>query len=262
MKTTPRGITPALALAICSLTAAGTASAVTLQAGNAVLSIDQAAFAANSNITTVDAWFDNSETRTQLLTLPAPGDGFTLPDIDFAVNVGALADPDGAGGRTLQTTALDFDTANVLGTWAPATDIGAFVSGGEQIGLEGMMRWTGNYTGVLLFGDFALRYAPGRTGVVRSGNTLSGLVLTSNIDFANATFLDIANATITSGGGVLSIVGDLVISDGYNVLDASAVLGADVGDFNMTAVVPIPATLPLLASAIAGLVAGRRRRSA
>jgi hypothetical protein len=244
--------------------AAGTAAAAPLAGGNAVFSIDEAAFGAKSNITTLDAWFDNSRTRTELLSNPAPGDGFTLPDIDFAVNVGSLPDPDGPGGRTLQMTTLDVDLADVLGSWSPAPlDIGAFVSGGEQIGLEGMMRWTGNFTGALLFGDFAIRYAPGRTGVVRDGNTLSGLVVTSNIDFANATFLDIANATISGAGGTLSIIGDLVISDGFKVLDASAVLGGDVGDFELTAaVVPVPATLPLFGSAAAALLALRRRRRA
>jgi hypothetical protein len=239
---------------------AGSATAATLASGNAVLTIDQAAFASSSAITTVDAWFDNSRTRNELLSLPSPGDGFTLPDIDFPVNVGVIADPDGPGGRTLQTTTLEFDPADILGSWAPGFDIGAFVSGGEQIGLEGMMRWTGNFTGVLLFGDFAVRYAPGRTGVVRNGNTLSGLVVTSNIDFLSATFLDIANATITGSGASLSIIGDLVISDGLKVLDASAVLGADVGDFSLTAVVPVPATLPLLGSAFALLATVRRRR--
>jgi hypothetical protein len=163
-------------------------------------------------------------------------------------------------GRTLQTTTLDYNTADVLGSWTPGSDLGAFLSGGEQIGLEGMSRWTGDYTGVLLFGDFAIRYAPGRVGQVRDGNTLSGLVLTSNIDFANATFLDIANAIITSTSSVLTITGDLVISDGFKVLDSSAVLGADVGDISLTAsTVPLPGALPLLASGIAGLFAARRR---
>ena len=91
---------PALALAACALAAANPAAAVSLTGGNAVISIDEAAFNANSKIDHLDAWFDNSETRTQLLTLPAPGDGFTLPNINFGVNVGALADPDGPGGRT------------------------------------------------------------------------------------------------------------------------------------------------------------------
>ena len=142
----------------------------------------------------------------RLLADPAPGDGFTLPNIGAPVNTGVLVNP---AGRTLQTTTLDYNTADVLGSWTPGSDLGAFLSGGEQIGLEGMSRWTGDYTGVLLFGDFAIRYAPGRVGQVRDGNTLSGLVITSNIDFANATFLDIANAIITSTSSVLTITGDL-----------------------------------------------------
>jgi hypothetical protein len=265
MYTSPARLRVAVAsgLALAAI-ATGTASAAPIVGGNAVFSIDQAAFGSLSNITTLNAFFDNSETRSQLLANAAPGDGFTLPDIDFGVNVGALTDPDGPGGRTLQTTSLDVDLGDILGSWSPATlDIGAFVSGGEQIGLEGMTRWTGNFTGSLLFGDFAIRYAPGRTGVVRNGNTLSGLVVTSNIDFANATFLDIANATISGAGSTLSVLGDLVISDGYAALDPSAVLGGDVGDISLSAaVVPLPATLPLLGSAVGALLAARRRRRA
>lgn len=264
MKLVSRKVLPAIGLALASVSVAPVASATALASGNVVFTLDQAAFAANSNITTLAAWFDNSETRTQLLTNPAPGDGFTLPNIASAVNVGPLTDPDGPGGRTLQTSNLDIDLNNILGTWSAASDFGPFVGDAtsEQIGLEGMQRWLGNYTGSLLFGDFAIRYAPGRAGVVRSGNTLSGLVVTSNIDFANAAFLDIANAIISGSGSTLSIAGDLVISDGFKALDGSAILGADVGNLNMTATaVPLPAALPLLGSGLASLlVAGRRRR--
>jgi len=264
MKTVSRTSLPALVIGVAALSMASLASAATLSSGSAVFTLDQAAFAANSNITTLDAWFDNTATRTQTLTDPAPGDGFTLPNIGAAVNVGVLADPDGPGGRTLQTSNLDVDLNNILGTWSAAADFGPFVGSGtsEQIGLEGMQRWLGNYTGVLLFGDFAIRNAPGRAGVVRSGNTLSGLVITSNIDFANAAFLDIANAIISGSGSTLSITGDLVISDGFQALDGSAILGADVGNFSLNAtVVPLPAALPLLGSGLASLaLAGWRRK--
>jgi hypothetical protein len=230
--------------------------------GNAILTIDQSAFASQSSITTLAAWFDNSETRTQLLGNPAPGDGFTLPNINHSINVGIIPDPDGPGGRTIQTSNLDIDPNNILGTWTASSDIGAFVGSGtsEQIALEGMQRWLGNYTGQLLFGDFAIRYSPSRVGVVREGNTLSGLVLTSNIDFANAAFLDIADATITSNGASLSISGDLVISDGYKVLDAGALLGADVGDISLTAAIPEPSTVVTSCLLVTGMLCAMLRR--
>lgn len=225
------------------------AGAAVLESGTAILTLDEAAFAANSAIKKLDAWFGNAATRAETLSNPAPGDGFTLPDIEFRMNTGTF--PPGVPGvsRNLQTTNLEFDPDNVLGTWTPSLDIGAFLGNqtSEQIGLEGMMRWTGDFTGVLLFGDFGIRYSAGRVGVVREGNTLSGLTLTSNIDFLNATFLDIANATITADATSFSIQGDLVISEGFGVLDASARLGADVGDFRFNGtVVPEPASLAVL----------------
>lgn len=170
-------------------------------------------------------------------------------------------------GRTIQGTTLTIDPSNVLGTWGAVTsDFGAFAIGGEQIGFGGMTRWTldPGIPGVLLFGDWALRYSPARAGTLAgtTANIRSGLVLTSNIDFADATFVDIGNANISVTGNTLAITGDMLLSDGLIALGfPQSNLGIDAGDFNFTAtLVPAPGTAVLLGTG--GLLAMRRRRTA
>jgi hypothetical protein len=207
-------------------------NAGTLVSGSAVFSINQAASAANTPLTTLSAFFGSTETRAQILA--DPGVAFTPGNLPFPAQPYAISNPTG---RTLQATNVDLDPADLLGSWTPvANDFGPFVVGGEQIGLSGMMRWTGTYTGVLLFGDFALRYSPTRTGVVRHGNTLSGLVLTSNIDFANAAYADLANVTISPvTNHQFTITGDLVYSDGFSALTGDTNdNGIDFGNFTFT----------------------------
>ncbi len=86
-------------------------------------------------------------------------------------------------------------------------------------------------------------------------------MLTSNIDFANATFVDIGNASISVTGNTLSITGDLLLSDGLIALGfPQSNLGLDAGDFNFTAtLVPAPGSAALLGTT--ALLAVRRRRS-
>jgi hypothetical protein len=135
-------------------------------------------------------------------------------------------------------TTLIVDPSNILGTWSPSNDLaGVFVGNavrGEQIAFTGMQRWGGPFTGVLVYGDFALRYVPGRAGQPALDGTLSGLVLTSNIDFLDTSIADLANASITSDGHTLSITGDLLISGALNVLDPGAVIGRKFGTISVT----------------------------
>jgi hypothetical protein len=219
----------------------GAAVADTLVSGTAVFSINEAASAANTPVTTLSAFFGSTETRDQILS--APGVPFTPSTLSFPAQPYAISNPTG---RTLQATNTNLDPADLLGSWTPvANDFGPFVVGGEQIGLSGMMRWTGTYTGVLLFGDFALRYSPSRTGVVRHGNTLSGLVLTSNIDFVNAAYADLANVTISPlSNNQFTITGDLVYSDGFSALTGDPNdNGIDFGNFTFTGTLA-PDSLP------------------
>lgn len=204
----------------------------TLASGNAVLSIDEAASGASTALTTLVAFFGSTESRDDCLN--AAGVPFTASNLPFPALPAVVTNPPG---RTLQATNVDLDPADLLGSWTPATsDFGSFVIGGEQIGLGGMMRWTGTFTGKLIFGDLALRYSPSRTGIVRHGNTLSGLVLTSNIDFQNAAYADIANITISPVvNHQFTITGDLVYSEGFALLTGDAEdAGIDFGNFSFT----------------------------
>lgn len=216
-------------------------SAGTLASGNAVLSIDEAASGANTALNTLVAFFGSTESRNDCLT--GVGVPFSASNLPFPALPAVVINPPG---RTLQATNVNLDPADILGSWTQATsDFGSFVIGGEQIGLGGMMRWSGTFTGVLIFGDLALRYSPSRTGVVRHGNTLSGLVLTSNIDFQNAAYADIANITISPVvNHQFTISGDLVYSDGFALLTGDAEdAGVDFGNFTFTgtfATEPLP----------------------
>ena len=218
----------------------------------------------------LNAYFDESKSRAATLGDAAPGNvAFTSSNgtaqlVDPIRSAGVI--PLSGDGRTRQQTTLEFDSpANVLDSWTAATsDIGAFVSGGEQIAFQNMQRWALDPNvspGVLLFGDFAMRYSTDRQGVVRTGGTLSGLVLTSNIDFLNAAFLDLANTSFSSLGNQLTISGDLLVSDGLGLLDANALVGSKIGTFTLNAnisAVPEPSSLALISIASSGLIVRRK----
>jgi len=192
----------------------------------------------------LDAYFDETRTRAQTLSDPAPGnapftvDGSSVTLTDPIRPYGVTAS---ITGRTPQATTLEFDSSDVLGSWSLSNDSFGFTGNttlGEQIGLTSMQRWTGPFTGSLLYGDFALR----RTSATR-------LALTSNIDFQNAEFAQILNPTISVSENTLTISGDLLMDEGLSLLDPTAVPGTDFGSFTMTAsiqAVPEPSVLALL----------------
>ena len=255
-------------IAVCGLAAtalaniANVAVAVTITGGSATITIQEGK--ANS-IQEFDAYFNETATRTQTLTDPAPGNA---PFTETPTNPGVvtLLDPirpfgvtpvpyPGTPGstRSPQKSTLDINPSNVLGTWSTSNDAFAFVGNstlGEQVAFTSMQRYTGPYSGALLFGDFGLRY------------TGTKLVLTSNIDFLNAAFADIGSPVISVSGNTLTISGDLLVGGGLYVLDPTAVPGTKFGDFAMTAtLVPEPSSIVLAAMAGLGLVGiGWRRR--
>ncbi len=266
-----------------ALSLAPVANASVILSGSATMTLNEGQ--ANS-IGFLNAYFDAATSRSNTLALPAPGNapinrlsgtpgtigtstGAGVPGTPGMVQITDPVRPFGetpltGDGRSRQLTTLDFDPANVLGTWAASSEIagGAFVSrgsSGEQIALTSMQRWGGPFTGALIYGDFALRYVPGRAGTTTVGGVRSGLVLTSNIDFLDATFADIGDATITSDGYTLSITGNLLIAPGLTLLDPGAQLGRNFGTFSLTAAIPTPGALSILG--IGGLMAARRRRS-
>ncbi len=239
-----------------------------ITSGSATLTINEGQADSISNF---NAYFDELTTRSNILGLAAPGN---KPFVDSGASV-QLSDPirpfgatpPSGLGRTPQLTTLQIENGtNVLGSWQSSADLGLFVgsNASEQIAFTSMQRYTGPFTGTLVYGDFALRYVSGRVGLVRDGNTLSGLVLTSNIDFANAAFADIGNASINITNNQLLIGGDLLISNGLLALDPSATLGKNFGEFSMVAnlaAVPEPSSMLLVVLPAVGLAWGRRRRA-
>ncbi len=82
-----------------------------------------------------------------------------------------------------------------------------------------------------------LRFSSVRKGTFAglTANIRSGLVITSNIDFPDASFVDIGNASVDVVGSTLTITGDLLISDALIVLGFPfETLGIDVGDVTLT----------------------------
>lgn len=227
------------------------ASADQVGAGSATLSFDIPTITTITPLSGLNASFGITETATELLSLPGNSPSSSLT---WAINPLGTASP---AGRFIQGTDLDLDPSNVLGSWGGGTDLGAFLVGGEQIGFGGATRWDVNPLfggGSLIVGDFGLRYSAARVGGGRSG-----LVLTSNVSFTDVVFADIGNANISVVGSVLSITGDLLISDGLIALGFPAgTYGADIGDFSLSAnLVPAPGAIAVLALAP---IARRRRR--
>ncbi len=267
----------ALLTGIFAVSAALGLQAATIVSGSATLTLKEGMA---DSIDEFDAYFNGSTSRADTLALAAPGNA---PFIENEEGV-QLVDPirpfgevpagyPGSPGasRSPQITNLDFDPNNILGSWSASVDqFGTFVNlggTGEQIALTSMQRWTGPFTGSLLYGDFALRYVPGRAGTIATDGILSGLVLTSNIDFLNSSWADLANASISFDEltGTLLISGDLLISGALNVLDPSAAVGTNFGSFALTAqAIPEPSTWMLLAlgAGMVGLVARRRLKNA
>ncbi len=265
MQATPT--TPLLLTALTLLTAQSFAGEAMPYCGQAVITLEEGRA---PSLGWVDAHFTDDRTRGQTLAAPAPGDAplvrlsgvpgvlgtRTTPGIpgiagvvqvtDVMRSFGSLPMPQlpetfpGVPGstRSRQVTTLIVDPSNILSTWSPSNDLaGVFVGNtvqGEQIAFTSMQRWGGPFTGVLVYGDFALRYVPGRAGQPALDGTLSGLVLTSNIDFLDSSVADLANASITSDGRTLRITADLLISGALNVLDPGAVIGTKFGTISVT----------------------------
>ncbi|MBS0266417.1 MAG: hypothetical protein JSS02_31085 [Planctomycetes bacterium] len=260
---------------LCALVAIETAvphaEAGPIYGGQATMTIKEGLA---DSISTFNAYFNENTTRAQALSASAPGNA---PFVQGSSTVG-LIDPIRPSGvvpvpfpgtpgvtRSPQETTLDVNPSNVLGNWSPSNDGIYFVGNqtlGAQIALTDLQRWTGPFPGSLLYGDFALRYVPGRAGQIQDGNTLSGLVLTSNIDFLNSVWADIGNATIVADSQTLKIDGDLLIGQALTLLDPSATVGENFGDFHLTAnLVPETSSLALWlsVSVCAGFWRLRRR---
>ena len=156
-------------------------------------------------------------------------------------------------GRGAVPTSFEFDPTDITGT----------ASG--LIGTRGATSfWYSNDAMIdsgsvwLAFGDLILEYDPSR--FVPGGN--SGWYLTNNLLFPNVLF-DTTNVTADFTGGLLTVTGDLVVSQEF--YSAWGLLeGLDVGSFHLTATtVPEPSCLVMLLAGIPviGSVARARRLS-
>jgi len=235
-----RALTTGLSVATLAATAfSAHAVQYRITSGSVSMSITEGM--ANS-ISEFDAYFDESRTRSETLSDAAPGNapfiedasGVTLTDPIRPYGVVPSPFPGVPGStRSPQKTTLVFDPADVMGTWTLSNDSFGFTGNttkGEQIALTSMQRWTGPFTGVLLYGDFALRRTSG-----------TELKLTSNIDFLNAEFASITNPAVSVVGNTLTISGALRIDQGLFLLDSTASVGAVFGSFTLTATIaPVP----------------------
>lgn len=240
---------------------AGTAAAeqYSVGSGTGLIAFDLNTLLGQTPLNSFDAAFGITETRAECLALPGNDPGST---VWWDVNPVGTPSP---AGRQIQGTTLTVDPNDIFGSWSPATnDNGVFVSGGEQVGFGGMTRWTldPGIPGVLLFGDWALRFSSSRAGTFAGStqNIRSGLVLTSNIDFPNAAFGDIGNLRTSLVGNTLTISGDILLSDALIALGfPQSNLGLDIGDFRLTMeLVPTPGVAAALG--LAAACGSRRRR--
>jgi hypothetical protein len=209
-----------------------------------------------NSISVFNAYFDAATTSAACLADPAPGnEAFTRPTggtvlLSDPIRPGGVI-PTPVAGRAPQQTTLDVDPTDVLGGWTTSSnDGGAFVGSttlGDQIAMTSMQRWTGPFTGSILYGDFALRY------------TGTELALTSNIDFLNAVWATIGTPQVSVLGNTLTIEGDLLIGGALNLLDPSAVVGTKFGDFSLTAsltATPVPEIDPVSLPSVLAMVGG------
>jgi hypothetical protein len=179
---------------------------------------------------------------------PYPGSPTSANNLDFQVNPQSVTSP---AGRYRQGTNLNYDPSNVLGSWSSSTVSGVSVAGGQQIGLDGVIRTTVDPSlggGAFLLGDFALRYA---TALV--GGQDSGLVITSNFSFQNFPLFDIGNVSIVATSTSLTITGDLLLSSTYAAVFGGTA-GSDVGSISLvgytSTAVPEPGSIALLGSGL------------
>ncbi|WP_169809654.1 PEP-CTERM sorting domain-containing protein [Terrimicrobium sacchariphilum] len=256
------------------MVAGGFAAAGIAQVSAATLSGGSATFTLKQNNPTVaglyafDAYFDDTVSYSYITAWDNtngvqvnPGNvGYTTTSIG-GVDYVVLNDPirpngytpTPVSGRSLQTTNLEFSTAdfskaNFLSDWSASAVYSMFYvnNAGEQIGFTNMTRWDPyNSTGSLINGDFALRYVS-----ERAVDGKSGLVLASYAaGFNPFLFADLANVTITfdSLTSQLNIAGDVLVAEGVSYWDGFASNGTNIGTFNLAAtVVPEPSTWALL----------------
>ena len=246
---------------LACMTAFGLSSAQAqlITSGSATLSFDTTALY-NDTTLTVNQFLSGLQaqtfTSTQVLSSTAyPSTGL---DLNFSINGASVTNP--GLPRDPQTTNLDFgfagyNSSNPLASWSSSSASGFAITGGEQIGLNGIVTYNSPY-GALVTGDFALRYEAGRAAEYGQ-SAFSGLVLVNMYQIPASTF-DIGNAQYTVSGDTLTIPGNLLISPEFsNAFFGGTITGDNVGTFSITASA-VPEASTMVMSLLAGtLFVGR-----
>lgn len=196
-----------------------------------------------------DASASASLTATQINT---PGSADLVPGTGEIPTTGLVYGVTGStvtnpAGRAIQPTLFTYDPGDLTGT---ATG---------QIGLGGVMRFLGNFSGVFTTGDYALNFDATRVGNLAGG---SGWNLLNNFGFPIPAW-DLTDVTATAGPASLLLSGNLKWSpEVASAFFAPGDIGKTMGTFTFTAPapVPLPAAVYLFGSGLIGLVGLARRR--
>jgi hypothetical protein len=189
-----------------------------------------------------------SLTATQINT---PGVADLVPGTGEIPATGLVYDVTGStvtnpAGRAIQATNFSYDPNNLTGT----------ASG--QIGLGGVMRFMGNFPGILVSGDYGLKYDATRVGNAAGG---SGWYLLNNYGFPIPGW-DLTDVTAASDPFSLSLSGTLKWSpEVASAFFTTSDIGQPMGTFTFVAPVPLPAAAWLFGCGVAGLTGMAHRRS-
>jgi hypothetical protein len=175
-----------------------------------------------------------------------PGNGeIPATGLVYDVTGSTVSNP---AGRAIQATNFTYDATNLTGT----------ASG--QIGLGGVMRFMGNFPGVFVTGDYALKYDATRVGNLAGG---SGWYLLNNYGFPVPGW-DLTDVTATSDPLSLYLSGTLKWSPEVTfAFFDSGDIGKSMGTFTFAspAPVPLPAAAYLFGSGVIALAGLARRRT-
>lgn len=214
--------------------------AATITGGEVILRFDEAALASINHGTdpaipalVLEEFFtgqdDASRTASQI-QFDQIVPGYTqIPATDLHLGINGPA-PVNMTGRYSQATDLSFDPWNVEAT----------VTG--KIGIRGMMRFIGDFTGVFIIGDLALHYDAAR---VNATTGRSGWYFRNNSYNFRIGAFETRNVTLTLAPGSLKLTGTLMIAPQLANAFFPGDEGKVVGTFEVRATMPGLDSMPL-----------------
>jgi len=229
-----------LLLAALALSSGLHAATINVRSGSVIIDFDVAALASvnigsdpNIGGLILEEFFrgndDRNRTRTQILSDQIVPNFTAIPatSLKYEINGDTVTN---LAGRTRRVSTFSYDPANFAGT---ATG---------DIGLTGVTRFIGDFTGTFVLGDFVFRRDATR-----------GWMFVNYFDFANVPAFETANVQITVSAGRLVISGDITISYEMDLYFLPGDHGKDVGNFRLETplVISAPAS-PVIASLGAG----------